>query len=90
MLRWIRKTTSVQAAQWRITNFTRYPLQCIAPNTKTLAPILGAFMTLEEHAHLILSHWTSNQSNARLEKLNSIITRPLGQEPEATVMPSPS
>ncbi|CAO0820041.1 hypothetical protein DFAR_1310024 [Desulfarculales bacterium] len=29
-------------------------------------------MTLEEHAHLILSRWTSNHSNARLEGLNDI------------------
>ncbi|CAO0821465.1 hypothetical protein DFAR_2360011 [Desulfarculales bacterium] len=33
-------------------------------------------MTLEEHAHLIhliLSRWTSNHSNARLERLNGIL-----------------
>ncbi|CAO0821668.1 hypothetical protein DFAR_2550002 [Desulfarculales bacterium] len=29
-------------------------------------------MTLEEHANLILSRWTSNHSNARLERLNGI------------------
>ncbi|CAO0824017.1 hypothetical protein DFAR_4020003 [Desulfarculales bacterium] len=29
-------------------------------------------MPLEEHAHLILSRWTSNHSNARLEGLNDI------------------
>ncbi|CAO0822843.1 hypothetical protein DFAR_3340003 [Desulfarculales bacterium] len=29
-------------------------------------------MTLEEHAHLILSRWTSSHSNVRLEGLNGI------------------
>ncbi|CAO0823836.1 hypothetical protein DFAR_3960009 [Desulfarculales bacterium] len=29
-------------------------------------------MILEEHAHLILSRWASNHSNARLEGLNGI------------------
>ena len=72
MLRWIKKANSVRAAQWRITHFTRHALKCIAPDTKTLAPVLKAFMTLEEHAHLILSRWTSNHSNARLEGLNGI------------------
>ncbi|CAO0824770.1 hypothetical protein DFAR_910013 [Desulfarculales bacterium] len=52
MLRWIRKATSVQATQWRITHFTRHALKCIAPDTKTLAPVLKALMTLEKHAHL--------------------------------------
>ncbi|CAO0822954.1 hypothetical protein DFAR_850020 [Desulfarculales bacterium] len=55
MLRWIIKAISVQAAQWRITLFTRHALKCIALNTKTIAPVLKALMTLEEHAHLILS-----------------------------------
>ena len=72
MLRWIRKATSVRAAQWRITHFARHALKCIAPDTKTLAPVLKALMTLEEHAHLILSRWASNHSNARLEGLNGI------------------
>ena len=49
MLRWIRKSTSVRAAQWRITHFTRHALKCIAPDTKTLAPVLKALMTLEEY-----------------------------------------
>ncbi|CAO0824359.1 hypothetical protein DFAR_620019 [Desulfarculales bacterium] len=31
----------------------------IAPDTKILAPVLKALVTLEEHAHLILSRWTS-------------------------------
>ncbi|CAO0822628.1 hypothetical protein DFAR_3190024 [Desulfarculales bacterium] len=35
-----------------------------------MAPVLKAFMTLEEHVHLILSRWTSNHSNTRLEGLN--------------------
>lgn len=72
MLRWIRKATSVRAAQWRITHFARQALKCIAPDTKTLAPVLKALMTLEEHAHLLLRRWTSNHSNARLEGLNGI------------------
>ncbi|CAO0823135.1 hypothetical protein DFAR_340018 [Desulfarculales bacterium] len=55
MLRWIRKATSVRAAQWRVTHFTRHALKCLAPDTKTLPPVLKALMTLEEHAHLILS-----------------------------------
>ncbi|CAO0823047.1 hypothetical protein DFAR_3460026 [Desulfarculales bacterium] len=70
MLRWIRKATSVRAVQWRITNFTRHALQCIAPDTKILAPIFTALVILEEHAHLILSRWASNHYNARLEGLN--------------------
>ncbi|CAO0820452.1 hypothetical protein DFAR_1590007 [Desulfarculales bacterium] len=67
MLRWIRKATSVRAAQWRITHFTRHALQCIALDTKTLAPVLKVLMILEECAHLIPNRWTSNHSNARLE-----------------------
>ncbi len=47
MLRWIRKTASVRAAQWRITHFARHALKCIAPDTTTLAPVLKALMTLE-------------------------------------------
>ncbi|CAO0820354.1 hypothetical protein DFAR_1540005 [Desulfarculales bacterium] len=85
MLRWIRKATSVRAAQWRITHFIRHALKCIAPDIKTLAPDPKALMTLEEHAHLILSLWTSNHVNTRLEELNGT-SRPPGQEPEATVM----
>ncbi|CAO0824760.1 hypothetical protein DFAR_910003 [Desulfarculales bacterium] len=60
-------------AQWCVTHFTRHALKCIAPGTKTLAPILKALMTLKEQAHLIhliLSRWISNHSNARLEELN--------------------
>jgi transposase len=72
MLRWIRKASSVRAAQWRITHFARHALKCIAPDTKTLAPVLKALMTLEEHAGLILRRWTSTHSNARLEGLNGI------------------
>ena len=73
MLRWIRKATSVRADQWRITHFTRHTLKlCIAPDIKTLAPVFKALMTLEGHAHLILSRWTSNHSNARLKGLNGI------------------
>lgn len=72
MLRWIRKATSVRAAQWRLTHFARHALKCIAPDTKTLAPVLKALMTPEEHAHLILHRWFSNHSNARLEGLNGI------------------
>ncbi|CAO0823355.1 hypothetical protein DFAR_3670012 [Desulfarculales bacterium] len=71
MLRWIIRATSVRwAAQWCITHFTRHALKCIAPDTKTLTPVLKALMTLGEHAHLILSCWTSNHANARLERLN--------------------
>ncbi|CAO0821901.1 transposase [Desulfarculales bacterium] len=40
------------SAQWRTTHFTRHALKYIAPDTKTLAPVLKALMTLEEHAHL--------------------------------------
>ncbi|CAO0821696.1 hypothetical protein DFAR_2570007 [Desulfarculales bacterium] len=29
-------------------------------------------MILEEHAHLVLSRWTSNHPNASLERLNGI------------------
>ena len=72
MLRWIRKATTARAARWRITHFCRHALKCIAPDTKTLAPVLKALMTLEEHAHLILRRWSSNHSNARLEGLNGI------------------
>ncbi|CAO0824894.1 transposase [Desulfarculales bacterium] len=72
MLRWIRKATYVRAAQWRSTHFTRHVLKCIAPDTKTLAPVLKALVTLEEYAHLTLSRWTSNHSNARLKRLNGI------------------
>ncbi|CAO0824340.1 transposase [Desulfarculales bacterium] len=72
MLRWIRKITSVRAAQWRITHLTRHTLKCIALDTKTLAPVLKALMTIEEHAHLFLNRWISNHSNARLEGLNSV------------------
>ncbi|CAO0823947.1 hypothetical protein DFAR_30001 [Desulfarculales bacterium] len=53
MLRWIRKATSVQATQWRVTHFTRHALKGITPDTKILAPVLKAFMTLEEHAQLV-------------------------------------
>ncbi|CAO0820396.1 hypothetical protein DFAR_3990035 [Desulfarculales bacterium] len=73
MLRWIRKATSVRAARWRITHFTRYALKSIAPDTKILASVLKTLMPLEEHAHLILSRWTFNHSNARLEGLNGIL-----------------
>ncbi|CAO0822979.1 hypothetical protein DFAR_330037 [Desulfarculales bacterium] len=52
MLRWIRKGASVQAAQWRVTHFTRHALKCIAPDTNTPAPVLKALMTLGEHAYL--------------------------------------
>ncbi|CAO0821177.1 hypothetical protein DFAR_210001 [Desulfarculales bacterium] len=71
-MRWIRKATSVRTSQWRSTHFTRYVLKCIAPDTKTLAPALTALVILEELAHLILSRWTSNHSNDRLEWLNGI------------------
>ncbi|CAO0822949.1 hypothetical protein DFAR_330007 [Desulfarculales bacterium] len=54
------------------THFTRHALKCIVPDIKTLAPVLKALMTLEEHAHLILSRWTANHSNTRLEGLNGI------------------
>ncbi|CAO0822032.1 hypothetical protein DFAR_270002 [Desulfarculales bacterium] len=37
-----------------------------------MVPVLKTLMTLEEHAHLFLSHWTSSHSNARLEGLNDI------------------
>ncbi|CAO0823499.1 hypothetical protein DFAR_3730001 [Desulfarculales bacterium] len=57
MLRWIKEATSVWAVQWRSTHFARYALKCIAPDTKILAPVLKMLMTLEEHAHLILSRW---------------------------------
>ncbi|CAO0821087.1 hypothetical protein DFAR_200029 [Desulfarculales bacterium] len=50
MLRWIRKATSVWAVQWCIAHFTSHALKCIAPDTKTLAPVLKALMTLEERA----------------------------------------
>ncbi|CAO0824041.1 hypothetical protein DFAR_4030025 [Desulfarculales bacterium] len=59
-------------AQWGITLFTRHVLKCIAPDTKTLAPVLKALMTLEKHAHLILSRWTSNHANTRLGGLSGI------------------
>lgn len=72
MLRWIRKATSLRAAQWRITHFARHALKCIAPDAKTLAPVLKALMTLEENAHMILHRWTSNYCNARMEGLNGI------------------
>ncbi|CAO0822371.1 hypothetical protein DFAR_2980018 [Desulfarculales bacterium] len=55
MLRWIRKATSVRAAQWSITHFTRHALKCIAPDTKALAQVFKALMTLKKHALLILS-----------------------------------
>ncbi|CAO0822939.1 hypothetical protein DFAR_3390007 [Desulfarculales bacterium] len=90
MLRWIRKATSVRAAQWRITHFTRHALKCIAPDTNPLAPVLKALMILEEHAHLILSRLTSNHSNASLGKGLTASSKPSGQEPEATVMSLPS
>ncbi|CAO0820648.1 hypothetical protein DFAR_1790001 [Desulfarculales bacterium] len=73
MLRWIRKVTSVRAIQCCVTHFIHHALQCRAPYTKTLAPVLKVFMTLEELAHLILSRWTSNHPNARLEGLNGIL-----------------
>ncbi|CAO0823325.1 hypothetical protein DFAR_3650002 [Desulfarculales bacterium] len=47
-----RKALSIWAAQWRITHFTSHALKCIALDTKTLAPVLKALMTLEEHTHL--------------------------------------
>ncbi|CAO0821786.1 hypothetical protein DFAR_2650005 [Desulfarculales bacterium] len=48
-------------------------------------------MTLEEHAHLILSRWTSNHTNARLEGRGlTASSRPPGQKPKAAVMSSPS
>ncbi|CAO0824540.1 hypothetical protein DFAR_710003 [Desulfarculales bacterium] len=50
MLRWTREATFVRATQWRITPFTSHALKCIALDTKPLAPVLKAFMTLEEHA----------------------------------------
>ncbi|CAO0822199.1 hypothetical protein DFAR_2870036 [Desulfarculales bacterium] len=53
MLRWIREALSVRAVQWRITHFLRHALKCIAPDTKTLPTVPKAFMTLEEHAHLV-------------------------------------
>ncbi|CAO0819832.1 hypothetical protein DFAR_1130005 [Desulfarculales bacterium] len=46
------------------------PERCIAPDTKTLTPVLKALMTLEKYAHLTLNRWASNHSNARLEGLN--------------------
>ncbi|CAO0823485.1 hypothetical protein DFAR_3720003 [Desulfarculales bacterium] len=58
MLYWIRKATPARAAH--------------RPDTKTLPPVLKAFMILEEHPHLILTSWTSNHSNVRLEGLNGI------------------
>ncbi|CAO0823449.1 hypothetical protein DFAR_3710007 [Desulfarculales bacterium] len=35
-------------------HFTRHALKCIAPDTKTLTPVLKALMVLEELARLIL------------------------------------
>jgi len=89
MLRWIRKAASVRAAQGRITHFTRHALKCIAPDTKTLAPVLKALMTLEEHADLIRRRWTSTHSNVRLEG-STEYSRPQGRGPEAIATFSPS
>ena len=72
MLRWIRKATFVRAAHWRITHFSRHALKCIAPNTKTLAPVLKALMTLEGHAHLILRRWASTIAMHAWRGLNGI------------------
>ncbi|CAO0822273.1 hypothetical protein DFAR_2910047 [Desulfarculales bacterium] len=70
ILRWIKKATSVRATQSRFTHFTRHARKCIANAIKTLAPVLKALMTLEEHAHLILSRWIYNHFSARLEEFN--------------------
>lgn len=70
MLRWIRKITSVRAAQWRIAHFASYALKCRATDTKKLASLLKAPMTVEQHAHLLLRRWASTPSNARLKGLN--------------------
>jgi transposase len=73
MLRWARNATSVRAAQWRVTHFSSYALKCIARNSKALAEVLKALITLEEHAHLVLRRGTSNYCNARMEGLNGIL-----------------
>ncbi|CAO0823217.1 hypothetical protein DFAR_3550001 [Desulfarculales bacterium] len=90
MLRWIRKATSAWATQWRSTHFIRHALKCIALDTKTLAPVFKALMTLEEHAHLILSRWTSNHPNARLEGGLNGIFQVARARPETTVISSSS
>ncbi|CAO0821264.1 hypothetical protein DFAR_2210072 [Desulfarculales bacterium] len=89
MLRWVRKGTSVRAAQWRITHVTRHALKCIVHDTKTLTPVLKALMTLKKLVHLILTRWTSNRSSAAWRGLTAC-SKPLCQKTEATVMPSPS
>ncbi|CAO0822165.1 hypothetical protein DFAR_2870002 [Desulfarculales bacterium] len=43
----------MRVTQWGIIPFIRHALKCIAPDTKILASVLKALMTLEEHAHLM-------------------------------------
>ncbi|CAO0824692.1 hypothetical protein DFAR_830002 [Desulfarculales bacterium] len=50
-----RKAPLYRSAQWRSTPFNRHTLKCISPNTKTLASVLKALLTLEKLAHLILN-----------------------------------
>jgi len=54
LLRWVRKAATPRAAKWRSTHFCRHALKCIAPDTKSLAPVLKSLLTLEEHTEKIL------------------------------------
>jgi transposase len=62
----------VRAAKWRIIHFCLHAPKYIAYGMQNLKPVLKAWITLEEHAVMILPPWTSTYSNALLEGLTGI------------------
>lgn len=71
MLRWVRKATSMRAAQWRMTNFINVALKLIA-DIDLLKPVRKALNTVNDHRTAILARWVSGHNNARIEALNGI------------------
>jgi len=71
MLRWVRKATSMRAAQWRLTNFINVTSKLIA-DIDLLKPVRKALNTINDHRAAILARWVSGHNNARIEALNGI------------------
>lgn len=71
LLRWVRKATSMRAAQWRLTWFLNVARSMVA-NIDLLKPVRKALRTVEKHRDAILARWQSGHSNARIEALNGI------------------
>lgn len=71
LLRWIRHSTTAQAARWRITHFIRHAEEQVQDDP-FLKPVRTALKTFRELAVKIARRWVSNHTSARLEGLNSL------------------